>query len=428
MEIYKVRKEFSFLFLSSSPNIVVVAARGTGKTVAAVQSTVHRLLGGRPNGSAIFFSATLKQAKNTVEAPMRAITSVYPPGFCQYNIAEHKYKFFLGPDDVRELLLLSYEKQETKRGYHPDIIVLDECASMPSDMLALVIEPMLAPAMSLGHGRLLAIGTAQGPNKFYELWLRGKSKENWESYTLKASETHLLDHKFLWEARQNMTAAEYNQEYECDFKANVLVGSVYGEFMDRYTYKNVDDSYSYDSSLPVWTAWDLGFTDNTAIWFFQVKNDLVTFIDFYEGSGHDTSFYAQELLEKPYGYARAILPFDGGRKDMRGDPIFEQLERHGIRTEVLGNMSEMDGIDEARRLLKTARFNGEKCKEGLSHLKSFRFRTDSRSGARLKGTVHDEHSHAADAFRYAATSKHIWRSLSDGTKVSFIRPDYNIWA
>ena len=140
---YKRRKEFDFLFTSTSPNIAVVAARGTGKTVAAVQSTISRLLCGRPNSSAIFFSATLSQAKGTVEGPMRMIMQSYPDGFCRYNISEHKYKFYVAEDDVREFLLLSYENQETKRGFHPDTVVLDECGSMPADMFGLVIEPML---------------------------------------------------------------------------------------------------------------------------------------------------------------------------------------------------------------------------------------------------------------------------------------------
>jgi len=426
---YKVKKEFKFLFISNCPNIVVVACRGAGKTVAAIQSTVYRLFNGKANGSAIFFSPTLPQARGTVEGPMRMIISSLPEGLCQYNVSEHKYKFFMGPKDVRELLLLSYEDPETKRGYHPDTVVLDECASMPVGMFSVVIEPMLAPARSAGYGRLLAIGTPQGPNKFHELFLRGldDSWTDWESYELKASETNLLDKNFLWRARNGMTSAEFNQEYECDFKANVIAGSVYGEFMDKFTKQNIDDSYSYDPSLPVWTAWDLGYTDNTSIWFFQAKNDLITFIDFFEDSGKDTSFYVNELLAKPYHYAKCILPWDGARKDMRGASISEQIERYGLRTECLSNSSEMDGIDEARRLLKVARFNRKNCEKGLIHLKSFKFKTDPRSKMRLKGTVHDQHSHAADAFRYAAMGKDTWnlRQINDN-----IRPvrsmDYDI--
>jgi hypothetical protein len=306
-EELKKRKEFEFLFTSSSPNIVVVAARGTGKTVAAVQSTVVRLLAGKKGSSALFFSATLGQAKKTVEPIMRQIMVNYPPRFCQYNVAEHTYKFFAGEDDVRELILLSYEDKETKRGYHPDTLVLDECASMPYNMESVLI-PMMGPAMSAGTGRILAIGTAQGTNKFYELWQRGRDVNfsDWESYTIKASDCNLLGAEYLWQVKNCLTAAEYAQEFECDFHANVLVGAVYGEFMRRFTDEHIDDSHDWDSSSPVWTAWDLGISDYTSIWFFQVKNDLVTFIDYLEDEGQDIPYYANQLMRKPYNYNALI--------------------------------------------------------------------------------------------------------------------------
>lgn len=403
----EVRQEFSFLFTSRSPNIAVVAARGTGKTYAAIQSTVQRLLNGRANGSAVFFSATLSQAKGTVESPMRQILSNYPDNFYSYNKTDHLYTFYIGNGDVRELRLLSYEKGETKRGYHPDIIVLDECGSIPSEMFGLVIEPMLAPAMSEGYGRLVAIGTAKGKNKFYELMQRGKSKEfpNWESYTVKASTCNLLDSDYLWNMRNSLSEAEYAQEFECDFNANVLVGSVYGVYMDKYTKHNIDDKYDYDPALPVWTSWDLGHSNNTAIWFFQVKGDVVIFIDYYENSGYDITHFANEVLSKPYNYRKAILPWDAGMKNVRSSvTISEMLDEYGIKNEVLGNTSVKAGIDSARLLLKTARFNKSKCEKGLEHLKSYRFKVDYKTGVDKQQPLHDEHSDGADAFRYAYCS------------------------
>jgi hypothetical protein len=105
---------------------------------------------------------------------------------------------------------------------------------MPHDILGLIIEPMLAPARMELVGYC---GTAQGPNRFYELWKRGKDVNfpDWESYTIKASSCNLFSHNALWDMQNSMTAAEYAQEMECDFNANVLVGSVYGEFMRRFT-------------------------------------------------------------------------------------------------------------------------------------------------------------------------------------------------
>lgn len=426
----EVRPQFKFLFTSTVPNIVVVACRGGGKTVAAIQSTIQKLLSAKPNTSAAFFSATLAQARATVEAPMRMIFKNFPEGFCSYNISEHKYKFYISDKDIRELFLLSYENPESKRGYHPDFVVLDECGSMPYNMFGLVIEPMLAPAMSENRGRLLAIGTAKGKNRFYELWKRGKSLEfkDWESYTLKASSSNLLDSEYLWGMQNSLTQGEYAQEFECDFEANVLVGSVFGQYIDKYTKNNIDDSYTYDPSLPVWTSWDLGHSNNTAIWFFQVKNDVVTFIDYYENAGYDMSHYAGELLSKSYIYAKAILPWDAGMQNIRSPvTVAQMLENYGIKNEVLQNTSVKAGIDSARMLLKTARFNKTKCATGLEHLKAYKFKVDYKTGVDRQQPLHDEHSDGADAFRYAAVSKYIWQSQSVKSNFKTIRRDYNIF-
>lgn len=402
----EIRQEFRFLFESKSPNIAVVAARNTGKTVAAAQMTISRLLSGKKHGTAVIFASSLRQAKNTIGAAIDMITADYPKSFVSFNASDFTYSFFVGENDIRKIFLLSYDMEQKKlRGYHPQTIVLDECASMPYNLLGLVIEPMRSH-----DARLLAIGTAEGYNKFYELWMRGKdiNYPDWESYTIRASECELLDSELLWRMKNNLTNAEYAQEYECDFNANVHVGSVYGEFIRRFTDKNIDDCYAWNPILPVWTAWDLGITDYTSIWFFQVSGDVVTFIDYFEDNGKEIAYYSDFLLKKPYMYEQAILPHDGGSRNIRGASVKEQLSKFGIRNVVLSISSEQDGINESRNLLKTARFNKSNCELGIKHLKLFKYKIDKKTGEKQKQTEHNEHSHGADAFRYCSMSKHIW--------------------
>jgi predicted phage terminase large subunit-like protein len=227
--------------------------------------------------------------------------------------------------------------------------------------------------------------------------------------------------------QNNMTEAEYAQEMECDFNANVLVGSVYGDFMRRFTEKNIDDSHCWDPSLPVWTAWDLGISDYTCIWFFQVKNNVVTFIDYLEDNGKEIGWYASEVLRKEYYYQPALLPHDGGHRSLRGAPIFEQLNKFGIRTEVLGLNTEYFGISEARTLLKTCRFHRTNCKLGLQRLKNFKYKVDKKTGLKQQHTEHDENSHGADAFRYAALGRPIWEKVSMANQWNFYQERTDIY-
>jgi hypothetical protein len=77
-------------------------------------------------------------------------------------------------------------------------------------------------------------------------------------------------------------------------------------------------SVPHDPSVPVWTAWDLGFTDSTAIWFAQVVGKEIHIIDYYEAAsgGGDLGHYVRELRSRPYVYARHLLPHDAEAKEL----------------------------------------------------------------------------------------------------------------
>lgn len=419
------RAEFEFLWTSKAYAKVVVAARGSGKTVATLQSVLEKLLLGKPNGSAVFFASTLKTVKLVVTPIMRQLTSRFPPGFCKFNRTDNVYRFFYDKGDIRELILLAYENPETKRGLHPQIVVLDESASMPADMFGNIIAPMLTDT----NGKLIVIGTPQGHNKFWELYQRGfdPEYEGWESFKLTATDLcpSIFSPQFLFQQKNNLSSSEYAQEYECDFEANVLLGSVYGEFIDRYTVNNIGSEYCWDPHEQVYVSWDLGYRDAAALWFFQKKGNLLTFIDYYENNGHEVEFYADFLSKEPYSYAKMILPHDGANHNMTGKPVAEQLRRFGYRSVILPARSEKEGINEVRNLLKTCRFNSDKCAFGLRRLKEFKFKIDKRTGMKMDVTEHDENSHGADAFRYAAMSREILNKPQSGGRM-LVKAEYSV--
>ena len=52
----------------------------------------------------------------------------------------------------------------------------------------------------------------------------------------------------------------------------------------------------YDPNIPVFTAWDLGHTDDTAIWWYQVVMGEIHIIESYASSGGTLSEYATQIL------------------------------------------------------------------------------------------------------------------------------------
>jgi phage terminase large subunit len=106
-----------------------------------------------------------------------------------------------------------------------------------------------------------------------------------------------------------LTPEQYAQEYECSFEAAV-VGAYYGRAMQEAETAKRVCGVPYDPAARVWTAWDLGFRDATAVWFAQVVGREIHLIDYYEAVGTDIAEDVRAILAKPYNFAGHIVPHD----------------------------------------------------------------------------------------------------------------------
>jgi hypothetical protein len=156
----------------------------------------------------------------------------------------------------------------------------------------------------------------------------------------------------------------------------------------------------------VWTAWDLGIRDATAIWFAQTIGREVRIIDYYEASGVDLGHYVREINSRPYVYAGHILPHDVTVKEYStGKTRLEVLQSLGVRNITVAPSHRIeDGINSVRLFIPKCWFDESKCQRGLDALKLYRSDWDDKLQVLRPGPVHDWTSHAADAFRYLATT------------------------
>ncbi len=163
----------------------------------------------------------------------------------------------------------------------------------------------------------------------------------------------------------------------------------------------------YDNSTIVHTAWDLGLDDYTAIWCFQLgKGGLVNIINYYENWDEGAAFYADELNKNKYRWGRHIFPHDARKRDQGAkttylDHLRPVLEGQFVVLDIK-ECDKLDGIQTVRSMLGRCVFDAEKCTKGIEHLEAYKKVWDDRLGCYKNTPLHDEHSHAADAFRYLA--------------------------
>ena len=163
---------------------------------------------------------------------------------------------------------------------------------------------------------------------------------------------------------------------------------------------------------PVWTFWDIGNSDGTAIWFMQTVAGEDRFIDYLEGHGEDLREYAKKLREKPYLYATHFLPHDADheRLNSRGnqstkDMLEELLPNDDF--EVLPVIPDlMSGIYMTRKWMKTVFIDKERCKLGITRLEGYKKRFSRADSQYInKPDKTNGCTEGADAFRQYAQAK-----------------------
>jgi hypothetical protein len=205
---------------------------------------------------------------------------------------------------------------------------------------------------------------------------------------------------------------QYLQEYECSFEAAIL-GAFYGTEMRQAQDQGRIRNLPYDPNLPVYTAWDLGYRDDTAIWFYQVLRGEVRVIDFFAVSGADIHYIAEVVTRKPYEYAKHYLPHDARAKSLQtGRSVLEQLAAYLDikKLAVVPDIGLQSGIQAVRMLLPRVYFDAEKCHDGIEALRQYQREYDEDKKAFRQSPRHDWTSHPSDAFRMLAVS---WQEQSD---------------
>ena len=184
-------------------------------------------------------------------------------------------------------------------------------------------------------------------------------------------------------------------------------GSVFGKQLALAREDGRITGVPYDGSAPVYTAWDLGIGDCTAIWFFQVIGREIHFIDHYENSGEDLGHYLAVLRSKPYNYATHYLPHDAKQRELQTNKTrVEFFTENGFaNVSVLRPTNFTPGQDDidmiARPKLSLCWFDADKCKRGLECLRAYHYDYDEKNRILRAKPVHDWSSHSSSAFIYA---------------------------
>jgi len=213
-----------------------------------------------------------------------------------------------------------------------------------------------------------------------------------------------------------------------------LEGAIYANELRQVIAEGRITKVEHDPVVPVFTAWDLGRTDDTAIWWYQIVRGEIHVLECYASNGGSLSEYATQVLGKEteidligqdvvatigsdlpdlehrrsYQYDRHWLPHDALAKTLaaKGKSTVEQLAAalKGRNLSVVPEIGVEQGIQAARMAFKRCWFDEDGCVHGLKALRGYKREMAADEVSFQRNPKHDWTSHYADAFRMMAVA------------------------
>ncbi len=409
---YAPRPAFRAYHASPKRFGVTVAHRRAGKTVARINRLIRAAVENprtAPPPRYSYVAPFFVQAKDIAWQYLKHYAAPLLAHGGKINESELSITL---PGNGATIRLYGAENIERMRGVYNDGVVADEAQGIAKAALTSVILPSLADFA----GWLDCSGTPRGwQNLLGELVKMARADpERWFCQILKASETGILETNELAMQKSLMSENEYEQEFECSFDA-AITGAFYGKEMAQALFEGRICDVAWQPQFPVHTAWDLGRTDDTAIWFYQRAKSEIHIIDYHAISGADVVDLATTVLNKPYVYGRHYLPHDARMKTLaaNGRSIIEQLHQFGVKGQIVPDAGVQNGIQAVRAMLPMCWFDATACELGLDALRHYQREWDADRRCFRDAPKHDWTSHPADALRMLAVA---WREESGPLK------------
>lgn len=394
---YAPRKAFMPFHQRTERWSCLVAHRRAGKTVAAINDLIRRALTeGGVRAQYAYIAPFRSQAKSVAWDYLKFYAQ---PVSKSTNESDLTVELVNGA----KIRLFGSDNADAMRGLGFNGVYLDEYGDFKPSVWGNVIRPTLSDRL----GWAVFGGTPKGKNQFHDIYRVSQATPDWFLLRLPATVSKILADSELRAAREQLSQDQYDQEYECSFEAAIL-GAFYGQEMRQVDTEGRVRDLKFDPDAPVFTAWDLGYRDDTAIWWYQVVRGEIHVMDYYAVSGASIEEIANVVNSKGYRYTKHFLPHDARAKTLAsgGKSIVEQLANH------LGGMSKLaivpeigvqDGIQAVRMILPKCYFDPI-CDEGLEALRQYQREYDEDKKTFRQTPRHDWCSHPADAFRMLAVA------------------------
>lgn len=395
-------------------NCLWIVHRRAGKDITALNYTIRQMV--EHPGVYYYIFPEYAQAKKVIWDSMRndgfRILDHFHPGLIERsNSQEMKIRFKNGS----LFQLIGSDKYDALMGTNPIGCVYSEFATQDPRAY-----DYMSPIQTANKGWAIIVSTPRGKNHMWELYSRVKKSKDWWVQVLTIDDTKAITEEDIEGDREKgMSEEMVQQEYYCSFEKGID-GAYYAKILAKLSSDGHIRNVNYDQYTKVHTAWDIGFGDSTAIWWYQlIPGGEIHVVDYYEdhakGLPHYVGILEQKRLEHGFIYGSHYFPHD-----MASTEFGTGKSRVGIATSLgvppvlLPKQSKLeDGIELVRKWLPKCYFDEKRCAIGIKNLENYQKRYDDKLKRYNDTPLHNFASHGADAFRYLCTAAETHGGGSD---------------
>jgi len=300
---------------------VIVAGRRWGKTVLAL---MWLCLGDiLPNERRWFIAPTYRQGKMIAFPLLRQLFR----GRAKINESELKVTL---PNEA-EICIKGADNEDSLRGAGLNRVILDEYAYFKPHVWEEIVLPMLATS----QGDAMFIGTPNGFDTMYELFLKGQSDPEWASWQYKTIEGGFVSDDEIDRLRANMDGRLYRQEMEGSFEST---GNRAAYNFDRDIHIKKADSLTGNRFIGM----DFNVDYMSAVFACEYTDGTVHYFDEIRQSNSNTESMAKEMKKKwglhptfpdPAGRARSTTSNRSDHAILRefGYPVYARRAHPAVK-------------------------------------------------------------------------------------------------
>lgn len=274
---------------------------------------------------------------------------------------------------------------------------------------------IILPPLRQNNGWLIAQSTFDGQNHFWQLIENNKDNPLWycrvdsiENLVDENGNRYITDEMIEEDRRAGMPEYLIQQEY---------YGVVQINQETKYFAHAIKNIFDTDRIIPgimkpngaVYTAWDIGMNDCTAIAIFQIKyfDNYIrpVIVGYIENNNRDLVYYVTEIKKFCNRYNLVLkqhfIPHDGQKRDFNtGKNTQDFMREMGEHSIIVSRPASKENTIEAmRRMLYYTEFNKENTQRLIDCLSNYSKEFDDKMGTYKNKPLHNWASHGVDAYQ-----------------------------